>query len=123
MKKKIIKHRNGCIHRLFAACSEEEIISTQNGTPKEVTVTAQIPAGAATRNVGVDNVINDNQLRCILSVVNNQDKSEITRRKAGRCGWYQNFIHIFGRERHRLQLSVLGIIIDLNANEAEQICR
>lgn len=79
MKRRLLNIVMAAFIGCFAACSEEEIISTQNGTPKEVTVTAQIPAGAATRNVGVDNVINDNQLRCILSVVNNQDKSEITR--------------------------------------------
>ena len=63
----------------FAACSEEEIIATQDGTPKEVTVMAQVPTNPATRSVGVDNVIGDNQLRCILSVVNSADNSEITR--------------------------------------------
>ncbi len=63
----------------FAACSEEEIIATQDGTPKEVTVVAQVPNNATTRSVGVDNVIGNDQLRCILSVVKNDDKSEITR--------------------------------------------
>ena len=38
----------------FAACSEEEIIATQDGTPKEVTVMAQVPTNPATRSVGVD---------------------------------------------------------------------
>lgn len=62
----------------FAACSEEEIIATQDGTPQEVTVMAQVPTRATTR-IGVDNVPAGNQLRCILSVINNEDKSEITR--------------------------------------------
>ena len=63
----------------FAACSEEEIIATQDGTPKEVTVMAQVPTNPATRSVGVDNVIGDNQLRCILSVVNSANNSELAR--------------------------------------------
>lgn len=79
MKRSLLNIAMAAFISCLAACSEEEIIVTQDGTPKEVTVTAQIPAAATTRNVGVDNVISGNQLRCILSVVNNQDKTEITR--------------------------------------------
>ena len=79
MKKSILNIVMAAFISCFAACSEEEIIATQDGTPKEVTVVAQVPNNATTRSVGVDNVIGDDQLRCILSVVKNEDKSEITR--------------------------------------------
>lgn len=79
MKRSLLNIAMAAFISCLAACSEEEIIVTQDGTPKEVTVTAQIPAAATTRSVGVDNVISGNQLRCILSVVNNQDNAEITR--------------------------------------------
>lgn len=79
MKKSILNIVMAAFISCFAACSEEEIIATQDGTPKEVTVVAQVPNNATTRSVGVDNVIGDDQLRCILSVVKNDDKSEITR--------------------------------------------
>lgn len=79
MKKSILNIVMAAFISCFAACSEEEIIATQDGTPKEVTVVAQVPNNATTRSVGVDNVIGNDQLRCILSVVKNDDKSEITR--------------------------------------------
>lgn len=79
MKRSLLNIAMAAFISCFAACSEEEIIATQDGTPKEVTVMAQVPTNPATRSVGVDNVIGDNQLRCILSVVNSADKSEITR--------------------------------------------
>lgn len=79
MKRSLLNIAMAAFISCFAACSEEEIIATQDGTPKEVTVMAQVPTNPATRSVGVDNVIGDNQLRCILSVVNSADNSEITR--------------------------------------------
>lgn len=120
MKRTLLNIAMAAFISCFAACSEEEIISTQNGTPKEVTVTAQIPAGAATRNVGVDNVINDNQLRCILSVVNNQDKSEITRIEKA-VGADDTKISFTFSVESGIDYSCLfwADYIDLNANEAE----
>lgn len=120
MKRRLLNIVMAAFIGCFAACSEEEIISTQNGTPKEVTVTAQIPAGAATRNVGVDNVINDNQLRCILSVVNNQDKSEITRIEKP-VGADDTKISFTFSVESGIDYSCLfwADYIDLNANEAE----
>lgn len=79
MKKSLLNIAMAAFISCFAACSEEEIIATQDGTPKEVTVMAQVPTNPATRSVGVDNVIGDNQLRCILSVVNSANNSELTR--------------------------------------------
>lgn len=79
MKRSLLNIAMAAFISCFAACSEEEIIATQDGTPKEVTVMAQVPTNPATRSVGVDNVIGDNQLRCILSVVNSADNSELTR--------------------------------------------
>lgn len=79
MKRSLLNIAMAAFISCFAACSEEEIIATQDGTPKEVTVMAQVPTNPATRSVGVENVIGDNQLRCILSVVNSADNSEITR--------------------------------------------
>lgn len=79
MKRSLLNIAMAAFISCFAACSEEEIIATQDGTPKEVTVMVQVPTNPATRSVGVDNVIGDNQLRCILSVVNSADNSEITR--------------------------------------------
>lgn len=120
MKRTLLNIAMAAFISCFAACSEEEIISTQNGTPKEVTVTAQIPAGAATRNVGVDNVINDNQLRCILSVINNQDKSEITRIEKA-VGADDTKISFTFSVESGIDYSCLfwADYIDLNANEAE----
>lgn len=79
MKRSLLNIAMAAFISCFAACSEEEIIATQDGTPKEVTVMAQVPTNPATRSVGVDNVIGDNQLRCILSVVNSANNSELTR--------------------------------------------
>ena len=79
MKRSLLNIAMAAFISCFAACSEEEIIATQDGTPQEVTVMAQVPTRATTRNVGVDNVIEDNQLRCILSVIDNTDNSEIDR--------------------------------------------
>lgn len=79
MKRSLLNIAMAAFISCFAACSEEEIIATQDGTPQEVTVMAQVPTRATTRNVGVENVIEDNQLRCILSVINNTDNSEIAR--------------------------------------------
>lgn len=79
MKRSLLNIAMAAFISCFAACSEEEIIATQDGTPQEVTVMAQVPTRATTRNVGVENVIEDNQLRCILSVINNTDNSEIDR--------------------------------------------
>lgn len=78
MKRSLLNIAMAAFISCFAACSEEEIIATQDGTPQEVTVMAQVPTRATTR-IGVDNVPAGNQLRCILSVINNEDKSEITR--------------------------------------------
>lgn len=79
MKRSLLNITMAAFISCFAACSEEEIIATQDGTPKEVTVMAQVPTNPATRSVGVDNVIGDNQLRCILSVVNSANNSELAR--------------------------------------------
>ncbi len=43
MKRSILNIAMAAFISCFAACSEEEIIATQDGTPKEVTVVAQVP--------------------------------------------------------------------------------